>query len=229
MKKILIGLILLGLSFSANGYDFIYEPNLLTRSSDPFYIKERVMRFDDRIVSYDTEKELYYREYNEENYYCKDGSIVETTEETLAREERENSEQAERIVAIAETAAAFRWVLRQHFGEGAETNTAVTESIVTQYFIQRRILGTGELTDASDAILLQSGFETIKEVTGDGTIWSFPWSQIPEIGATASVLNKTIKLAKNTSSGEISLGLNALVIATLLGGAIRRKKNNEKN
>jgi hypothetical protein len=182
MKKILIGLILLGLLFSANGYDFIYEPNLLTRSSDPFYIKERVMRYDDRVVEYDTTKNLYYREYEGEKYYCVDGTVTETSEEVTARETREQEAYYASVVEIAATAAIFRWTLQQHFGVGAETNRLVTEDTVTLYFINRCRNGTGEATDGTDALVLSKGFEAIKSVTKDGTIWSFPWYLIPEIG-----------------------------------------------
>lgn len=181
MKKILIAAILMIFTGTGFGYDFVYQPNLLTRNQDPFKISERVMRFDDRIVSYDKIKNLYYREHEGIRYYCQDGSVTETENEIAAREEREGQESATKVANIAEQATVFRWVLQQHFGVGAETNEDVTEQAISKYFIQRRIAGTGSPDDASDAILLQSGFEAIKKVTEDETSWSLPWNLIPEI------------------------------------------------
>jgi hypothetical protein len=93
--------------------------------------------------------------------------------------EAEMQIQQARFMEIAPIATVFRWVLHQHFGENAETDHNITEEAVTQYFIQRRITGTSSPTDASDAILLQKGFDAIKTFTGDGTSWSFPWDQLP--------------------------------------------------
>jgi len=178
--KIIISMLML-ITINAFGYDFIYEPNLLTRSSDPFYIKERIMRFDDRTIKLDQETQLYYREYNGKKYYCTDGTITETEEEATLRGQREEQRYMENIQKIAKQAAIFRWVLRQHFGEGAETNQTITEDYVTEYFVMRRIMGNSGANDASDAILLQNGFNVIKAITGDGTSWSLRWDLIPEL------------------------------------------------
>ena len=81
---------------------------------------------------------------------------------------------------LAEEAQLFKTILTIHFGEGAVTNTNVTERAVMQYFVNRRLSGTSEPTDASDGILLQRGFEVIKAYTGDGTVWSFPWEMLDD-------------------------------------------------
>lgn len=76
-------------------------------------------------------------------------------------------------------AKSYRDVMAIHFGAGSHTNTAITEAVVTGYFIQRRIQGTSEPTDASDALLLQSFYQSMRSVTIDGTAWSFPWGLVP--------------------------------------------------
>ena len=169
------------ISIKCFGYDFIYEPNHLTRNSDPFFIRNRIMRYEDTIVEKDSENGLFYREYNGKRYYCVDGSIIETEEESILREQREAQRYIENIQKIAQQAAIFRWVLRYHFGEGAETNQRITEEYVTEYFTMRRITNTSDPNDASDVNLLQRGFETIKAITGDGTSWSLRWDLIPEL------------------------------------------------
>lgn len=42
-------------------------------------------------------------------------------------------------------------------------------------------MGNSGANDASDAILLQNGFNVIKAITGDGTSWSLRWDLIPEL------------------------------------------------
>jgi hypothetical protein len=181
MKIIKLISALLIISVTCYGFDFIYEPNHLTRNPDPFFIKNRTMRFDDHNVELDKDNSLYYREYNNKRYYCTDGTVFETDDEINSRLEREEQVKMEKIEQISQQAAIFRWVLQQHFGPGAETNRNVTETSVAQYFINRRITGTSEPTDASDALLLQTGFEAIKNCTGDGTSWSLPWELIPNL------------------------------------------------
>jgi len=88
--------------------------------------------------------------------------------------------QAARIAAVAPEAGLFRMLLRDYFGPGAETNTTITAQYVTAYFIGKQLAGTITAQDLGAATLLERGFETIKSVTGDGTIWSFPWASIPE-------------------------------------------------
>ena len=81
---------------------------------------------------------------------------------------------------LLEQASLFKTIMTIHFGTNSVTNTNITERIVTSYFINRRLNGTSEPTDASDAMLLQKGFETLKSYTGDGTVWSFPWAKLEE-------------------------------------------------
>jgi len=181
MKKIIIILLLTAIATTAFGYDFIYVPNRLTRSGDPFAVKERVMRYNDRVVELDAVKNLYYREYEGEKYYCVDGTVTETSDEVKAREAREREAYLSAVVAIGPTAAMFRWTLEQHFGAGAVTNRLVTEDTVTLYFINRRRTGTNEDTDGTDTMILTRGFEAILKITKTGNIWTFPWDLIPEL------------------------------------------------
>jgi len=88
--------------------------------------------------------------------------------------------QAELTPSVVQAIQSFLAILHLHFGEGAETNTAITADAVTGYFLARRLTGTGANTDAEDAMILQTGFELIKGFAGDGTIWSFPWQLLPE-------------------------------------------------
>jgi hypothetical protein len=104
---------------------------------------------------------------------------AELAEQAQAAQEVTQSAYAAKVAAVAQQASVFRWVLQQHFGVGAETNRAVGVTSVSAYFIQRRMAGTSAATDASDAIILQQGFEALSEITGDGTTWSFPWEMIP--------------------------------------------------
>ena len=97
-------------------------------------------------------------------------------------------EYAAKVAAIAPEAAVFRLLYESHFGPGAVTNRAITEAAVAAYFTGRRVgklLGTetNDISfDAQDIIALNRGFELIKAVTGDGTIWTFPWDLVPPIG-----------------------------------------------
>lgn len=72
-------------------------------------------------------------------------------------------------------ASAFRSILREHFGENAETNQSITKEFVVQYFLQRQVTRTATQFDAGDVQLLKEGFEKITEWTQDGTTWTFPW------------------------------------------------------
>ncbi len=89
--------------------------------------------------------------------------------------------EAEKFANIASQATLFRAVLRQHFGEGAETNRAVTAKAVEQYFIAKQLSGTITASDLGAATILERGFEALKAYTGDGTSWSFPWENLPEV------------------------------------------------
>ena len=77
MKRLATILVFLITAITGFGYDFIYEPNHLTRNSDPFYIQNRVMRFEDSIVDVDTNTGLFFREYSGKKYFCTDNSINE--------------------------------------------------------------------------------------------------------------------------------------------------------
>lgn len=72
-------------------------------------------------------------------------------------------------------AQAFRSILREHFGENAETDQTITKQYVTKYFLQRQVSRTATQFDSGDAQLLNEGFNKISEWTRDGTTWTFPW------------------------------------------------------
>lgn len=79
---------------------------------------------------------------------------------------------------LVQDAGAFKSLLTVHFGLGAETNTAITESYVTSYFVTRRLDGTGSINDTADALILQTLFMKLKSVSIDGTTWSLPWDDL---------------------------------------------------
>lgn len=76
-------------------------------------------------------------------------------------------------------AELFRQTLRLHFGEGAETNRAITAPVVKTYFVGKRYTGTITAADLADATLLNDGFAKLAAWTGDGTSWTFPFHLIP--------------------------------------------------
>lgn len=98
----------------------------------------------------------------------------------VSQAEAEAEEYTAKVAAVAPQAALFRHVLRQNFGAGAETNTAITAKAVEQYFIAKQLNGNITAADLGAATLLERGFSALKAFTGDGTSWSFPWHLIPE-------------------------------------------------
>lgn len=87
--------------------------------------------------------------------------------------------QVEMNLATIQEATTFQSLMGLHFGPGAETNPAITEAVVSGYFIQRRLDGTADPTDASDALILRSLYDRMRNMTIDGTTWSFPWGDLP--------------------------------------------------
>lgn len=84
--------------------------------------------------------------------------------------------------ALVPMATVYRIVMERNFGTGACTNRTVTETYVTTYFSTKLALGTITSLESSDSLFLLANTPKIMEFTGDGTIWSFPWSQVPEPG-----------------------------------------------
>lgn len=76
-------------------------------------------------------------------------------------------------------AELFRQTMRLHFGDGAETNRAITAPLVKTYFVGKRYTGTITAADLADATLLNDGFAKLAAWTGDGTSWTFPFHLIP--------------------------------------------------
>lgn len=76
-------------------------------------------------------------------------------------------------------ANTFKSLINLHFGVGAETNKTITQNYVVSYFVNRRINGTADINDASDALILQNLFQSLSGFTPDGTTWSFPWEALP--------------------------------------------------
>ena len=102
-----------------------------------------------------------------------------------AEKEAVQQEYLRKVSEVAKDAAVFRAIYEHHFGPGAVTNRNITEDDVAEYFTTRRfnkIMGT-ETNDISadglDILALNRGFEKIKMITGDGSIWTFPWDLIP--------------------------------------------------
>lgn len=67
-------------------------------------------------------------------------------------------------------AADFRYTLRKHFGEGAETNREVTATVVTNYFLTAPGLSVDDLRDG---LKLERQFEKLAAYNGTGETWTF--------------------------------------------------------
>jgi len=80
---------------------------------------------------------------------------------------------------IIPLAAAYRTTIRALFGGGAETNHAITEQVVTAFFLSKRAANemTQELDNAER--ILEIGSREIRKLTPDGTCWTFPWEVVP--------------------------------------------------
>lgn len=76
----------------------------------------------------------------------------------------------------AEKAALFRAILRKHFGDGAETNRAVTADAVTGYFATKPGITADEVRDG---VLLRELFAVLTEWNGTGETWTLPWEVLP--------------------------------------------------
>ena len=81
--------------------------------------------------------------------------------------------------ALLPLAAAYRTTLRALFGDGAETNHAITEQAVMAFFLSKR--ANNEMTQQLDNAerILEIASREICKVTPDGTCWSFPWEIVP--------------------------------------------------
>ena len=94
--------------------------------------------------------------------------------------EEEAAAAAARLASITpqlwQDASVFRTLLRKYFGATAETDHTVTQQSVTNYFLTTTGL-TGD--QVRDGIFIQQLFNEIIAWTGDGTTWSFPWSNLP--------------------------------------------------
>lgn len=76
----------------------------------------------------------------------------------------------------AEKAALFRAILRKHFGDGAETNRALTAEAVTGYFAVKPNITADEVRDG---VLLRELFAVLSEWNGTGETWTLPWEVLP--------------------------------------------------
>jgi len=79
---------------------------------------------------------------------------------------------------LLQTASAYRTALQRNFGVGSETDTAITQAYVTQYFAAKAVAGTITTQELADKDLLLLTFPIIAAWTGDGTAWSFPWELV---------------------------------------------------
>lgn len=128
-------------------------------------------------------------------YEYEDRPVVPAKKRVLSREWTVSEGKATETVVTADKditsalwdiAHAFRTVLRAHFGVEAETNTNITELSVMRYFALKRINNDIDASDGMDAVVLMMGFNAIKQWTGDGTSWSFPWDQMDAYLATTT-------------------------------------------
>lgn len=83
------------------------------------------------------------------------------------------------VAAVAQQAHIFRSILQKYFGAGAETNPVITQAAVQAYFVGLEQAGTVTAQNLADAEVLNTLFPVLTQITGDGTTWSFPWSEIP--------------------------------------------------
>ena len=102
-------------------------------------------------------------------------------EKNIADEAAE--QEAARIASITpqlwQQAGAFRFTIRKHFGDGAETNRTVTLAAVETYFVGKQMAGSITAQETADALVLEHLFTVISDWTGDGTTFSFPWTHLP--------------------------------------------------
>lgn len=93
------------------------------------------------------------------------------------------AEQAAKMASLTPdlimSAHVYRVALRRNFGDGAETNQAITARTVKEYFAGKATAGTIITQELADAELLTRTFSQIAAWTGDGTAWSFPWEVVP--------------------------------------------------
>lgn len=76
-------------------------------------------------------------------------------------------------------ALILKVLLEKHFGQGSHTNTAITEEYVNDYFVGKSLSGTSTLEDVQDALMMLPAFQKLSAITVDGTIWAFPWDEVP--------------------------------------------------
>jgi hypothetical protein len=86
---------------------------------------------------------------------------------------------AEAFKLFAQPAALFRATLRKHFGDGAETNKAVTAEAVAAHFEAKRMNATITALDTADAMALRMYFDMLSQWNGTGETWSLPWEVVP--------------------------------------------------
>jgi hypothetical protein len=89
---------------------------------------------------------------------------------------------AARLASFAPYAAKatlFRKTLRKHFGPTAETDHAVTATIVSEYFLGKQIAGTITTQELADAIVLDKLFAELAAWNRTDETWTIPWSLLP--------------------------------------------------
>lgn len=79
-------------------------------------------------------------------------------------------------VKLMADAESFKIAMERTFGEGAHLNQAITEGYVYMYFKQLSDSGQATAAQTTDGVTLMRTFPAITDFTGDGTVWSFPWS-----------------------------------------------------
>ena len=76
-------------------------------------------------------------------------------------------------------ASVYRTALRRNFGDGAETNQAISQAYAMAYFAAKVAAATITPLETADSALLMAAFPILSALTPDGTTWSFPWEAVP--------------------------------------------------
>ena len=77
-------------------------------------------------------------------------------------------------------AGMFRTIMRKYFGVTAETDRAVTYTVVSNTFMAKQANGTITTQEIADMFVLEKLYAIVIAWTGDGTTWSFPWQLLDQ-------------------------------------------------
>ena len=107
-----------------------------------------------------------------------DATNAEAQADALAKQQAQYNAAVTTLTPLAQL---YRATLTVLFGDGAETNTTISQLYIEGYFANliaiNDTLTTLQLTQLT---VLREGFTALSQLTGDGTTWSFPWNLIPQ-------------------------------------------------